>query len=46
MWDDDYLDDRLGIERDLEAAYAAFHCDYYDDDYDELDDYQDVLNEL
>lgn len=43
MYDDDYgLDERFGFERDLEAFYDAFGCDFesydeyeYDDEYDD-----------
>lgn len=49
MWDDEY-DERMGFERDLDAAYAAFGGDYYgvdnDDEDDEREYYRDLLDEL
>lgn len=49
MWDDE-LDERMGFERDLDAAYCAFGSDYYgvdnDDDDDEREYYRDLLDEI
>lgn len=49
MWDDEY-DERLSVERDLDAAYAAFGTDYFgadeEDEDDEREYYRDLLDEL
>lgn len=46
MWDDEY-DERLSVERDLDAAFGG---DYYgvdnDDDDDEREYYRDLLDEI
>lgn len=48
MWDDEY-DERLSVERDLDAAYAAFGTDYFgadDEDDEQTEYYRDLLDEL
>lgn len=49
MYDDDWMDERTSIERDLDAIYNAFGYDFnpdYEDDYYDSDIDDNIFDEF